>query len=130
MNYTEAFAHYGATLVNPVWAYSAITDDGSLVLSCWGHRFRFPFRGGGALRYADRFSRWSTNHPGKSLLQKHLKQAFEGGLEVRLVIASVEDTDSIDLGKPASKVRKTIDVRDDLIGEVVELTSEGFAVDF
>jgi hypothetical protein len=128
VKYTEAFAEYGAILVNPVWSYSAIAEDGSLVLSCWGHRFRFD--PGGALRYEDEFSRWSTNHPGKSLLQKHLKQAFEGDLPVRLVLAIVKDTNSIDAGKPASKVPKTIDVRKDLIGRVTELTSERFAVDF
>jgi hypothetical protein len=49
---------------------------------------------------------------------------------VRLVLAIVKDTNSIDAGKPASTVPKTIDVRKDLIGRVAELTSERFAVDF
>ncbi len=34
LNYTDAFAKYGAKLVNPRWAYSAIADDGSMVRSC------------------------------------------------------------------------------------------------
>ena len=128
MKYTEAFAQYDATLASRRWAYSALAEDGSLVLSCWGRRFHF--HPGGSLRYADKFSRWALNPRGKSLLQKHLKQAFEGGLPVRLVIANAGDPDAVDAGRDASKAPNTWDVRKDLTGRVVELTTEGFAVDF
>jgi hypothetical protein len=57
-------------------------------------------------------------------------QAFEGGLAVRLVIATAGDPDAIDEGRDASKAPNTWDVRNDLTGRVVELTTEAFAVDF
>jgi len=131
VKYTEAFAYYSATLRDHRRAYSAIARDGSLVLSCWGHRFKF--RPCGALRYADKFSRWVLNSYGsygKSRLQNHLRQAFEGGLSVRLVIATAGDPNAIDEGRDASRASNTWDVRNDLSGRVVELTTEGFAVDF
>src|SRR5260370_26248251 len=128
LNYTEAFATFGAKLVNPRWAYSAIAEDGSVVLSCW-HEFLKPARGS-ILRYEDSFARWSTNAPGKNLLRKHLYQAIEGKLPVRLIVARPKNAATILGGRDASKVTKTFDVREDLVGEVVKLPTEKFVIDF
>lgn len=43
INLSEAFAQYGAKLVNHQWAVSAISEDGALVMSCWAHYFRKHF---------------------------------------------------------------------------------------
>jgi hypothetical protein len=45
LGFVEAFSKYGATLANPMWAVSAIAEDGSLVISCWGHYFRSGGKG-------------------------------------------------------------------------------------
>lgn len=127
LRYKEAFAEYGARIAVPRTEYSAIAEDGSVVLSCWAHIFK-P-RPGGGLRYEDYFSRWFTNPHGKSLLQEHLQQAFEASLPVRLILATSDDPSSISAGV-SSTGRNTFGVRKDLTGRVIELTSEKFVVDF
>src|SRR5260370_42288940 len=119
LNYTEAFATFGAKLVNPRWAYSAIAEDGSVVLSCW-HEFLKPTRGS-ILRYEDNFARWSTNAPGKNLLRKHLYQAVEGKLPVRLIVARPKNAAPILAGRDARNGPETFDVREELVGAVVQL---------
>ena len=37
LGFVEAFAKFGAKPINPMWAVSAIADDGALVISCWSH---------------------------------------------------------------------------------------------
>lgn len=54
LTYTAAFRAFGAKLVNPMWAYSAIAEDGALVLSCWSHKLKLA---NGVLTYTDRLSR-------------------------------------------------------------------------
>jgi hypothetical protein len=42
---TEAFAHFGATMTNVQWSWSARTPDGkTVVLSLWGDRFSWKKR--------------------------------------------------------------------------------------
>ena len=113
MTLTEAFARYGAKLKNRMWAYTAIATDGSFVFSCWNHRLK-P-KPGGLLRYEDNMTRWAGNVRGKNLLRDHLKQAFQGNLRVRLVVATAKDPELIDKGEgDASKMSKTISVRETL----------------
>jgi hypothetical protein len=126
---TEAFAKYGATLRNPRWAYSAIAADGSPVLSCW-QRY-LTSQPDGALCYeVNDFSHWSANPYGKSLLRGHLKQAFEDKLPVRMVLVTTTPPKAVVAGVDASKVPKTFQVREDLVGRVIEFTSERFVIDF
>jgi hypothetical protein len=82
---TEAFAKYGARLANRQWAFSAISDDGSLVLSCWQHKITIE---NGDWRYSDCLSRFKRQAPGKNLLLAHLEQAHNEKLRVRIVIIS------------------------------------------
>ncbi len=70
------------------------------------------------------------NAPGKNLLRKHRNQAVEGKLPVRLIIARPKNAAPILAGRDASKVPKTFDVREDLVGEVVKLTEDRFVIDF
>ena len=51
LNFTEAFAKYGAKLSNPQWAVSAIAEDGAFVMSCWAHYIKSLE---GCMRYEDR----------------------------------------------------------------------------
>lgn len=128
LSFTDAFAEYGAKLANPQWAFSAIADDGALVLSCWQHKFTTPSKG--ILRYSDRLSRWQRSAPGKNLLITHLEQAFKDKLRVRLVIASTPETAAVDAGVDVSGASKTFHLKKDFIGEVVSFDGDAFVIDF
>lgn len=121
LRFTEAFAIYGANLVNAQWAFSAIAEDGSLVLSCWQHKLTIPEKC--ILRYSDRLSRWQRVTPGKNLLCEHLSRAHDEQLPVRMVIATSKDPDAVDRGEEASGRQKSFHVREDFIGRV----SPGFS---
>jgi hypothetical protein len=125
LGFVEAFARYGATLVNPQWAVSAIAPDGSIVVSCWQHKLK---RSGDVLRYADTTERWSG--PGRALLAEHLALAKESGRDVRLVVATASDPAAVDAGEDASKIRKTFHVRESAVGRVVEIDGARFDLEF
>lgn len=127
MSYTEAFSSFGATLVNPQWAYSAIANDGSLVISCWSHKF-IPENN--VLVYRDRLSRWRGNSPGKNLLIDHLTRARDQALPVRLVIATTDQPDVVDRGEEASTIHKTFHIRRDLVGTVTLFDDDNFVIEF
>jgi hypothetical protein len=126
--YTEAFARYGASLHNERWAFSAMAPDGSLVLSCWEHYLK-PF-GAGVLRFADAVSRRQNKKLGLTLLIEHLTAAQENNLDIRLVIAYTEETDVVDEGRGAGRIKKDFDVRPDLVGKLVEFDGDRYVIDF
>jgi len=129
LNFTEAFARYGATLPNPQRAFSAIAPDGALVISCWQHKFTMPEKG--LLRYSDCLSRWKDlKHPGRNLFVKHLGQAHTERLPVRLIIATAKDTGKVDAGEDASGLQKTFDVREEFVGQVVSFDGDAYVIDF
>jgi hypothetical protein len=83
---TEAFAEYGAVLNNPLNGYSAVAEDQSVVVECWGHLIKRI--ADGVWRYhVDDFAEW-TNMQGKNQLERHLQYAIDGDRPVRLVIAT------------------------------------------
>lgn len=49
---------------------------------------------------------------------------------VRLVVASIIETEHVQAGRDASKVKKDFDSKEDVIGEVVELTGEKYVFRF
>jgi hypothetical protein len=125
---TDAFAKYGAEL-DTAWAFSAIADDGSLVISCWQHKFTIPRKG--VLRYTDELSRWEQPlSPGRELFAKHLRQAHDENLPVRLVIVSTKDTARVDAGDDATKLRKTFDLREGYIGTIASFDGDNYTIDF
>ena len=129
LSFTEAFASYGAKLANAQWAFSAIADDGSLVISCWQHKFTIPEKG--ILRYSDCLSRWRRlNTPGRKLLIEHLGQAHKEKLRVRLVIASTKETGIVDAGEDAGGLPKTFHLREDFVGQVVSFDGDAYVIDF
>ena len=128
LSITDAFAHFGATRTNARWAYSAIANDGALVVGCW-HRYLRPLPNG-VLRYEVKdFARW-TNRPGKSLIQAHLRQAYSKKLPVRMVLATTDTDETEVAGVDGNQINKTFTVRDDLVGHVVEFDSGRFIIDF
>ncbi len=127
LSFTEAFRSFGAKLVNPQWAYSAIADDGSLVISCWSHKLKLKDR---VLTYTDRLSRWKLNPPGKNLLIEHLKKAQEQALSVRLVVATTNQPDVVNRGEEASTIQKTFHVKKNVVGKVVLFDGDNFVIEF
>jgi len=125
---SAAFAYYGAKLINTRWAYSAIAKDGALVISCW-ESFLKTYADGHK-RYEDHLSRWNSNHPGKNLLAGHLRQAIEGDLPVRLVVATLGDPKKSSVSGDASSVPKTFSMEKDLVGKVVEFDGDSFSIEF
>src|SRR5882724_3909723 len=127
MTLTEAFAKFGAKLRNRMFDYSAVAENGSLVFSCW--EFLLKPKPDGLLRYEDKLSRWSRlRDPGKSLFRMHLRQAFDGRLQVRLVVATTKDKTAILAGSEARTARKTFSVRGDLVGKVILFDGDRFVI--
>ena len=128
LGFVEAFSNFGAKLDNPMWAVSAIAKDGSLVLSCWAHYFKSG--GKGVLLYFDSLGRWNGNELGNNLLKAHISKAFSECLLVRMVVATATDTNAIDYGHDASKVKKTFHVRNDVVGKVIKFDGDNFVIEF
>ena len=126
--YAEAFAAYGAKLVNVNWAVSAIADDGALVVSCWKQYFIKNESGNTA--YRDTLSRWGGSGAlGKNLLKEHLTKARSEGLPVRIVIASAENPKEVETATDASKIKKTFHIRKDWVGNVALFDGDNFDIE-
>jgi hypothetical protein len=110
-----------------MWAYSAITADGAMVISCWSHKLKLK---DGVLNYTDRLSRWRLNAPGKNLLVEHLTTARNQALPVRLVIATTNQPDVIDRGEEASSIHKTFHIKENVVGKVVVFDRDNFILEF
>ncbi len=121
-----AFAQYGASLVNVQWSVSAWAPDGALVVSLWDHHTRKGLAG--TLEFAASASRWKG--PGNAEFRENVNKAFESGAKVYLVIARTEDVARVEAGEDASKIKKFISVRQDLVGKVIEWDGENYAFRF
>lgn len=122
----EAFAKYGAKLHNVQWSVSAWTPDGSLVVSLWAHHYR---KGpSDTVEYADSLARWRG--PGNNEFRKNVARAFAERSKVRLVVVSTLDTNRIQAGEDASKIKKNFDAKEDFVGEVAELNGESYVFRF
>ncbi len=49
---------------------------------------------------------------------------------MRLIVATTDETDAVDSGHDASKVKKTFHVRDDVVGKLVDFDGDHFVIDF
>ena len=113
----EAFKQYQAKLVNRRWAVSALAEDGSLVVSCWGTHFEK------GMRYVDTLSQWADNNPeGRELLKQHIAQAQAEGLAVRLVVAHEATA--------GTRTAEYFHVRPDLVGRIAEFDGDRFVIKF
>jgi hypothetical protein len=129
ISFTEAFAKYGAKLSNPQWSFSAITEDGPFVMSCWQHLIQTPEKG--VMRYSDHLSRRkSQDTPGQIEFIMHLRRAYLEKLPVRLIIVSTQHRDKVDAGEEASQIPKEFDVRENYVGKVVSFDGDAYVIDF
>ena len=121
MNLAEAFALYGADTSRRATRISAIAADGAIILGCSSRRFRRP--AAGVLRYEDVLSEETGTQETLRTLREHLELARSGSLPVRLVIITENQT-------PAGAKSRTVHVRQDLVGSVVNLDEGRYVVDF
>jgi len=122
----EAFARYGAKLRNIQWSVSAWAPDGSLVVSLWAHHYRAG--PSGSAEYADSFDRWGG--PGNSEFRENVEKAFAEGRQVRLVVASTLETEHVQSGRDAGKVKKDFDPKVELVGKVAEVNGNQYVIRF
>lgn len=127
-SFTECFAKYGATLVNPMWAASARAPDGAIVVSGWASNFSRPDKA--TLRYTDDLSQWQGNRLGKDLLSEHLRLAQSESLPIRLIVVTAQN--KLPAGTPwdASKVSKTFHVKQDVTGTLISFDGAAYVIDF
>jgi hypothetical protein len=116
---SSAYASYGAKAASKLRALSAIAGDGSMVLSCTPPYFVRP--ASGVLRYEDKLTRTPDDARGRKMLGDHLAQARDGDLTVRMVVISPA---------VAGRSARSVHVRNDLIGKVVQFDGDHFVVDF
>jgi hypothetical protein len=121
LSLVDAFGRFGAKPASRLQALSAMAADGALVLNCCGAYFGHPSQG--VLRYEDRLSREPAGPKDVKLLGQHLITARDGALPVRMIVTSRTDE------KGGARSR-TVHVRPDLIGTVVEFDGDHFIVDF
>lgn len=113
----EAFAKYEARLRNVQWSVSAWTPDGDLVVSLWNHHYR---KGPpNTMEFVGSFDRWKGH--GNIEFRENVQKAYAGRNRVRLVIAKTDEVERIEAGEDASKVRKEFFVRNEVVGEVLEI---------
>ena len=113
-----AYARYGAQGSSKLRSLSAVASDGSLVLTCPSDRFSRP--GTGILRYSAVLSQEKAPTARLAELKSQLESAQNAGTDVRLVVVTPSK----------GRVSRTIHVRSDLIGKVVEFDGDGYVVDF
>lgn len=123
---TEAFARYDATLRNTQWSVSAWLPTGDLVVSLWDHHYR---KGpSGTMEFSDSFDRWEGH--GNKEFRENVRKAYEEHKAVRLVIVKTDQVERVEAGEDASKLKKEFFVRDDLVGEVVEIDGDRYVFRF
>jgi hypothetical protein len=122
----DSFARYGATLKNVQWSVSAWTPKDELVLSLWAHHSRKgPPE---TMEFAASASRW--NGPGKNEFVENVGRAFREKRPVRLVIVSTPAPERVEAGEDGGTIPKTFDVRDDVIGEILEWDGQAYVIRF
>ncbi len=75
-------------------------------------------------------SKEQTGNNGVRGFNGPLVRAWKHGIQTQLVIAKTDAISHVEDGKDASLVKKEFFIRDDLIGEVSELSGDNFAISF
>lgn len=123
MRITEAFRLYGVELKNPQFTSSAVGGSPpKVVVSLWAHNFE-PDRS----RYVGDTSVWKGQ--GKHFFRRHLQQALDEGLPIRVVVATSEMPEEVAAGN-AARVRKDFEPDFSLVGQVAALGPNGFELTF
>ena len=82
----------------------------------------------GAMEFSDSFDRWEGH--GNNEFRANVRKAYEEHKTVRLVIVKTDQVERVEAGEDASKLKKEFFVRDDLVGEVVEIDGDRYVFRF
>jgi hypothetical protein len=80
------------------------------------------------MEFSDSFKRW-TGH-GNNEFRENVRKAYEEQCAVRLVIVKTDQVERIQAGEDASTVRKEFFIRDDVVGEVVDINNDSYVIRF
>ncbi len=122
----KAFAVYGAELRSRMWSVSAWTPGGELVVSQWAHHSTIS--PDSSITFSGSTERWAGH--GAREFRANLLRAFTSKAPIRLVLVSTRETEKVDQGADASKLKKGFAVRPELVGEVVILDADRYAIRF
>lgn len=123
MRLTEAFRRYGVELTNPQWTSSAVSDNPhQVIVSLWKHNFNEDMT-----RYEIGTAEWKG--AGKAIFYRHLRQAMDEGLPLRVVVASTDDLGEIVEGN-ASRTDNDFEPDFELVGRVVRLEDNALELAF
>jgi hypothetical protein len=114
MRLTEAFRRYGVELTNPQWTSSAVSaEPPQVILSLWKHNFDQDMT-----RYEAGTAGWKG--AGKPIFYRHLRQAMDECLPLRVVVAYTDDPDEILEGND-TRTENDFEPDFELVGRVVRL---------
>jgi hypothetical protein len=127
VNLQEAFGRYKAK-ASPR-GRSAITQDGTLVMSCWYARFQKAESG--VLRYEEDL----TNETGSAAdaLRAHLAKALAGKYDVQLIVAVAPVAKAVASNGTTTEPRPkptTFHARTDLLGQLTSFDGQRFTIEF
>jgi hypothetical protein len=80
------------------------------------------------MEFSDSFDRWKGH--GNSEFRVNVRKAYEDQRALRLIIVRTDQIGRIEAGEDASEVKKEFFIRDDLVGEVVEIDSDRYVIRF
>jgi hypothetical protein len=80
------------------------------------------------MEFSDSFTRWAGH--GNNEFRANVRKAYEEQRAVRLVIVKTDQVELIQAGEDASTVRKEFVLRDDLVGEVVDIDNDSYVIRF
>lgn len=123
MRITEAFRRYGVELTNPQFTSSALSENPrELIVSLWAHNFSPDMS-----RYVSGTAHWKG--AGKHIFRRHLQQAMEENLPIRVVVATSEDPGEVSAGN-AARVSNDFEPDFSLVGRVMSLEANAFELAF
>ena len=122
MRMTEAFRRYGVELTQPQWTSSAVSENPrEVIVSLWRHNFNDEMT-----LYSTATSQWKG--AGKPIFYKHLRQAMDEGLRLRVVVATSEYPEEVRKGN--AQRAKDFEPDFSLVGHVVSLEDDAFELAF
>ncbi len=132
LNYTGAFAKYGATLTNKKWSVSAFGSNGCLVVSLY-QKWIKAGEVKGTLVYRDTLSQWPGNDPGRNEFRRHLREVKSSNTPIRLVIVHTDSAGDAALMAEVSdesKIEKTYSAPEHFVGSLEEFDDDNLCIVF
>jgi hypothetical protein len=128
-SFKAAFAEFGAKSQNLRNVYSAIADDGSIVVCCWANLIK---PNSGKVRYEiEDLQEWTSNAIGREALKAHISLAFSEGRKIRMIRVEPQAGPTTQIaGRDGSQIVKKVFAQKNLVGTVVHYDGVKLIVDF